>query len=278
MSIVNPLIYDPPNPALSVSKIAKLTFTRNTEILRNPDQFRVCVTRLSFPSASIPLFLYPKEPSTYTVTLSYVPDNPLQPIIQVTRDVLFVNPNIGDAYQEYNPVYYIQTMIDFVNAAYTEAYNQIVADVILIGETYDIDTPPYIQYDQNTKLLKLYAQDTYQDNEKRGIFMNKPLFDDFFSGFYSREILIGINQFNGIQLLVQQYIDNSETVLGTDYLIMTEEFSSAPLFNKVDRIIVSSNMIPVNNTFLATQTQQSIPVLLDYIIPDENLDRRRRES
>lgn len=277
MSIVNPVIYDPPNPALSVPKIAKLSFTRNSEILSNPDHFRVCVSRLSFPSASLPLFLYPEDITTYTITLSYVPTNPIQPVIQVTRDLVYVNPSVGDTYQEYRPVYYVQTLLDILNTAYTDAYNQIVADVIAIGENYNINTAPYLEYDQQSKLIKLFAEDTYSDITKRGIFMNKPLFDDFFSGLYSREVLTGVNQFNGVQLIVKQYTNNAQTIAGIDYLVMTEEFSSIPLFNKVDRIIVTSNMIPINNTSIATQTQQNIPVLLDYIIPDENLDRRRYE-
>jgi hypothetical protein len=271
------LIYDPPNPSLSVPKIAKLSFTRNNDILRNPSHFRVCITRLSFPSSSVPLFLYPKEQSTYTVTLSYIPNNPLEPIIQVTRDVIYINANVGDTYSEYNPVYYIQTMIDFVNDAYEQAFLQISADVDDIGEVYGIANAPFLIYDQENKLIKLYAEDVYLDNEKRGIFMNKPLFDDFFSGMYSREVLTGINQFNGIQFIIKQYVDNLQTIGGIDYLIMTEEFSSIPAFNKVDRIIVSSNMIATNQTIIATQAQESIPVLLDYILPDSNLDRRRFE-
>jgi hypothetical protein len=168
-------------------------------------------------------------------------------------------------------------MIDFVNDAYEQAFLQISADVDDIGEVYGIANAPFLIYDQENKLIKLYAEDVYLDNEKRGIFMNKPLFDDFFSGMYSREVLTGINQFNGIQFIIKQYVDNLQTIGGIDYLIMTEEFSSIPAFNKVDRIIVSSNMIATNQTIIATQAQESIPVLLDYILPDSNLDRRRFE-
>lgn len=276
MSIVNSIVYDPPNPARSIAKEAKLQFTRNDTILNRPSDYRVCVSRLSFPSASIPLFIFPSEEGTYTVTLSYVPNNPLLPIIQVTENVVYQNINIGDAYSNLQAVYYIQTMLNFVNDAYENAYNQIVLDVAAIGETYDVPTAPFILFNQTTKLFEFYGEITYIDNLKRGIFMNKPLFDDFFSGFYSREILGG-NGFNGIQLGIQNYGNNSITIDGTDYIKMTEEFSSSPLVNKVDRIIVSSNMIPTNNTRLATQKQENIPVLLDYIIPDENSDRRRYE-
>ena len=180
------------------------------------------------------------------------------------------------------PVYYYQTILDFVNNAYEDAYNDIVAQVALIGEVYTPTASPYILYEPQTRLFKLYAQGAlggtgYLDTDKYGIYMNKPLFDDFFSGFYSREVLGGAGQFNGIQLIVQDYGNNIIDVNGVDFVVMNEQFSSAPLFNKVDRVIVASNMIPVQDTYIATQQQESTPVLLDYILPDENLDRRRYE-
>ena len=112
LSIVSNLIYEPPNPARSVPKDAILTFTRNSTILSKPDAFRVAVTRLSIPSASIPLLLYPTIPETYTITLSYVPTNPIEPVIQVTRNVTYVAANIGDPYEGLQPVYYYQTILD----------------------------------------------------------------------------------------------------------------------------------------------------------------------
>jgi len=110
--------------------------------------------------------------------------------------------------------------------------------------------------------------------------MNKPLFDDFFSGFYSKEVLFGANNFNGIQLLVQDFGNNKQEIpsgSGDFFTIMKEEFSSIPLFNKTDRIIVSSNMIPVQPQFIATQQDIQLNVLLDFIVPDTYIDRRRLE-
>ena len=287
VSIVNRLIFNPPDPARSVPKDAILSFTRNSTILNKPDKFRVCVSRLSIPSSSIPLFLYPQQPEAYTVTLSYVPEDPLQPVIQETVNVAYVQDNVGDAYEGMRPVYYIQSMLNFVNTAFREAFDNIVVAVADIGEQYAPTSPPYIKYDSETKLLSLYAWGSYPpapatpvgyaNTQRYGIFMNKPVFDNFFSGFFSREVLTGNGQFNGIQLLTQDYGDNVVEISEQYYVVMREEFSSAPLFNKVDRVIVSSGMIPTTGQVLATSQQQSIPVLLDFILPDINLDRRRFE-
>ena len=163
VSIVNRLIFNPPNPARSVPKDALLSFTRNSTILNKPDKFRVCVSRLSIPSSSILLFLYPQQPEAYTVTLSYVPEDPLQPIIQETVNVAYVQDNVGDAYEGMRPVYYIQSMLNFVNTAFREAFDNIMVAVADIGELYAPVEPPYIKYDSETKLLSLYAWGSCQD-------------------------------------------------------------------------------------------------------------------
>lgn len=279
-SIINKLVYNPPDPVRSIPKRAELQFTRNVKILSDPNNYRCCITRLSIPSNAIPLFLFSKEPATYTVTLSFDPGLTPADIIQETVNVNYIQSNIGDPYEQYQPVYYVQEMLNFVNTAYVTAYNNIVTAVALAGYTYDPIAPPKIIFNQETKLLELIASDFYENINQNGIFMNKPLFDDFFSGFYSKEVLFGANNFNGIQLLVQDFGNNKQEIpsgSGDFFTIMKEEFSSIPLFNKTDRIIVSSNMIPVQPQYIATQQDIQLNVLLDFIVPDTYIDRRRLE-
>lgn len=279
-SIVNRLVYNPPDPVRSVPKRAELQFTRNVKILSDPNNYRCCITRLSIPSNAIPLFLFSQEVATYTITLSYDPGLTPADIIQETVNVNYIQSNIGDPYEKYQPVYYVQEMLNFVNTAYDIAYNNIVAAVTLAGFNYEPIVAPKIIFNQETKLLELIASDFYENINQYGIFMNKPLFDDFFSGFYSKEVLFGANNFNGIELLVQDFGNNKQEIplgSGDFFTIMKEEFSSINLFNKTDRIIVSSNMIPVQPQFIATQQDIQLNVLLDFIVPDTNIDRRRLE-
>jgi len=279
-SIINRLVFNPPDPVRSIPKRAELQFTRNTTILNNPSNYRCCITRLSIPSSAIPLFLFPKDEAHYTVTLSFDPGLTPADIIQETVNINYIQSNIGDPYEQYQPVYYVQEMLNFINLAYLTAYNNIVAAVTLAGYTYEPITAPKILFDQETKLLKLISSDFYENFTKYGIFTNKPLFDDFLSGFYSKEVLFGTNNFNGIQFIIQDFGNNTQEIplgSGDFFIIMTEEFSSIPLFNKTDRIIVSSNMIPVSPQFIATQQDIQLNVLLDYIVPDINIDKRRLE-
>lgn len=278
ISIINPVLLNPPNPAISIPKIAKLSFTRDSTILNNPDQFRVAVSRLSFPSY-LPLFMYPTSPSYYTITLSFVPTNPIEPVIQITKNLTFVASNIGfgDPYTQlgYNPVYYVQTLLNFVNQAYEEAYDEIVIAVNAIGENYEPVKAPYITYNPTTEVLNMVASYPYTNITKYGIFMNMPLFDDFFSGFYSRLVSSNIGGFNAYQIIIQDYGNNKIVIDGNDYIDQKEEFGSAKLFNKIDRVVVQSNMIPLNANQIGTSQQVSSNALLDFILPDILNDRRK---
>jgi hypothetical protein len=105
--------------------------------------------------------------------------------------------------------------------------------------------------------------------------MNMPLFDDFFSGFYSRLVSSNINDFNAYQIIIQDYGNNKIVIDGNDYIDQIEEFGSAKLFNKIDRVVVQSNMIPLNANQIGTSQQVSSNALLDFILPDILNDRRK---
>lgn len=274
LSIINPVVLNPPNPAISFSKIAKLSFTRDSTILSNPSNYRVAVTRLSCPSY-VPLFLFPKDDGYFTITLSYVPTNPLQPTIQITKNIDYVNSSIGDPYNEYRPVYYIQTLLNFINQKYEEAYDEIVIAVNAIGEVYTPVSAPYIVYDPKTEILSMIASYPYTLIDKYGIFMNMPLFDGFFTGFYARLISGGVGNFNAYQIIIQDLGNNKKVIGGNDYIDMLEEFNSGKLFNKVDRLTLISNMIPLNSNLVGTSQSLVNNVLLDWITPDVSSDRRK---
>ena len=87
LSILNKLIYDPPNPVRSIPKIAKTIFTKNDIILNNPEDYRVCITRLSIPSNAIPLFLFPVEEASFTISLTYV-NGPVN--VQYTKNINYI--------------------------------------------------------------------------------------------------------------------------------------------------------------------------------------------
>ncbi|NIQ15519.1 MAG: hypothetical protein GTO02_14315 [Candidatus Dadabacteria bacterium] len=259
-----------PNPAISIPKLANFRVNRADSILSQANNYRVCVSRFSIPTGLLPMFLFPKEEGFYTTTLSF---NDGITIHQQTENVVYVPSNINDVYEEYQPIYYINTLLEYINTAFQNAFN-----VLSIIPGYAPTAAPFLTYDPVTKLFSLWAQEPYEDEQEYGIFMNKPLFDDFFSTFYSREVLSNLFfGFNGIQLLVKDQYTNGVTISGSPGFKMTQELSSVELFNHADRLVISTASMPINPTIIGTERQQVIPALQDYVLPDDSQTRTRYE-
>jgi hypothetical protein len=112
LSIVNRVIEDEAGilPSISVPKIATFQVNRANAIISKPSDYRVAVNRFACPTGLIPLFLYPKNESYYTITLTY--NDGINPITQITKNVVYVPSAVGDPYQTFQPVYYIQELIN----------------------------------------------------------------------------------------------------------------------------------------------------------------------
>jgi len=268
VTIRNNVNINTPNPASSTAKLANFRVNRADVILAKANNYRVCVSRFSIPTGLLPLFLFPKEEAFYTITLSF--DDGVT-IHQRTENIVYVPSNIGDVYEEFQPIYYINTLLEYVNLAFQNAFA-----VLSLIAGYTPTVPPYITYDSDSKLFSLWAEAPYLNEQVYGIFMNRPLFDDFFSTFYSREVLSNLpGGFNGIQLLVKNQYTNGVTINGNPGFKMTQEFSTAELFNHADRLVISTSSMPINPTIIGTERQQVLRSIADYVLDDDNQNRQR---
>lgn len=273
LSIINKVVLDPAGilPSISVPKIAEYSVNRTNTILTNPFNYRVALSRLAIPSGLIPLFLYPSNPSYYTVTLTYYNGITYN---QYTRNVTYVPSNVGDVYSQYRPVYHINEMIQYVNVAFQQAYNDAVADLGAL--VYLPKERPYLTFDSKTQLITMYCEEEYLDFNTFGIFFNTTLYENFFSSLYAREAVSGIlTGFNGYQIIPQNLftnLDQNATLPGgatpVDLYKVIEEFSTTALFNQLDRIVITSNRIPINSQLLGTQVDSRAKILFDFILPD----------
>jgi hypothetical protein len=270
VTIRNNVNINTPNPASSTAKLAKFRVNRADAILAKANNYRVCVSRFSIPTGLLPLFLFPKEEAFYTITLSF--DDGVT-IHQQTENIVYIPSNIGDVYEEFQPIYYITTLLEYVNLAFQNAFA-----VLSLIAGYAPTVAPYITYDSDSKLFSIWAEDPYLNEQVYGIFMNRPLFDDFFSTFYSREVLSNLpGGFNGIQLLVKNLYTNNVTIGGNPGFQMKQEYSSSELFNHADRLVISTSSMPINPTVIGTERQQVLRALQDYILPDDLQNRTRLE-
>jgi len=282
LSIINSVVVDPNGilPSISIPKIAEYNVDRSNVILSNPSKYRVAVSRLSIPSGLIPLFLYPTNPSYYTVTLSYFDGVTTQ---QFTRNVTYVQSSVGDPYAQNRPVYHINEMIQYVNLAFQQAYDDAVA--ALGALVYLPKERPYLTFDSKTQLITMYCETEYLDFSTYGIFFNTSLYENFFSALYAREAASGtLTGFNGYQVLPQNLytnVDQNATLPGgggpVDLYKVIEEFSTTALFNQLDRIAVTTHRMPISGDLLGTQQDSRARILYDFILPDKLSDKTKFE-
>jgi len=273
LSIINQVVTDPAGilPSISVPKVAEYNIDRSNVILSDPSKYRVAVSRLSIPSGLIPLFLYPSNPSYYTITLSYFDGVSTQ---QFTRNVTYVPSSVGDPYGQYRPVYHINEMIQYVNLAFQQAYDDAIA--ALGALVYLPKERPYLTFDSKTQLITMYCETEYLDFNTFGIFMNTTLYENFFSALYAREAVSGsLTGFNGFQIIPQNLFNNvnqNVTLPGgavpVDLYLVIEEFSTTALFNSLDRIAITSHRLPISGDLIGTQQDTRARILYDFVLPD----------
>ena len=286
ISIINSVITDPLGvlPSISVPKLVEFNVNRSDTILTNPATYRVAVNRFSLPTSSIPLFLYPENPSYFTITLTY-DSNPADPnnvVNQYTKNVTYVPSSVGDVYQSYRPVYYIQELINYVNVALQEAYDDAKTD---LGATYTPLDRPYLTYDATTKLITMWCETEYLDFNTFGIFMNTSLFKSFFSGLYSREARSNkLTGFNGWQIIPQNLFTNVDlnttlpnSAVVVDLYKVIEEFSSSASFNQLDRVAITTYELPIQANLLGTQLDRRARILHDFFLDDTFKNNARLE-
>jgi hypothetical protein len=283
LSIINQVETDPLEllPSVSVPKKAEFNTQRSSSIISKPSDYRIAVSRFSIPSGLIPLGFFPKNASYYTITLTY--DDGLGNISQFTSNLTYVPSSVGDPYAQggNQPFYYIQEIVNYINIAFEDAYNQAK---LALGATYTPKDRPYITYDSKTKLLTMWAEDEYKFFDTFGIFANTTLFEAFLSGFYAREATNDqLDDFNGFQFIIQDLLTNRENNItlpdGTvsDFYKLESEFSTIPLFNQLDRILLTTTSIPINTQLIGTQKDVRAGILLDYILPDNVQTKQKYE-
>lgn len=283
LSIVNRVIEDPAGilPSISVPKLAEFQVNRANSIITKPSDYRVAVNRFACPTGLIPLFLFPENESYYTISLTY--NDGVNPITQITKNIVYIPSAVGDPYanQGLQPVYYIQELINYVNVAYQEAYDDMKT---ALGATYLPEDRPYLTYDATTRLITMWCQEEYLDFSTNGIFMNTTLFLDFFSGLYAREASTNIlGQFSAYQIIPQNLLTNVDLNLAlpdgtpSTFYRVVEEFSSAPLFNQLDRLVLTTSRLPIDTQLLGTQVDERANILLDFILPDNQGTKQKYE-
>lgn len=244
---------------------------RNSPVLSNPSDYFLSVIRFQVDSVTLPSFIPQIEvgqanpnKTIYTVTLSY---QYLGNIYTVQEPVIFVPQQDSepvpappltqqDLTSEYYYIYSYQWFIRLINTALTDAYVALDALVTGAGGALPSSHAPFLVWDSNTSKAKLYAdQAGYDDSLSPPIFIffNSPLFTLFSS--FQATYLGYQNISNGQNYLMNVYSNYTNlqtlTTPAATFIVMEQEYPTAPVWNAVESIVFTTGLIPVVPTNVA---------------------------
>lgn len=280
------------------NSIAYFSEERTEPILYNPEDYHLSVVRMEIPLSTIPIFYFPLIVGTNN------PDNNFFRIFLRFNGVNYPNNNgQGITYITLNStpgfipsIYSYHHFVNLINVALSDAFNSIPGPIlaILSAVPYNINTPPIMLYDQNTKLFKIIAQSIsglngYNNGPINGpstntleIWFNGNLFtyfeyfESFFRGFPS-DLSTTIDSQRNFQIIVRNYGDNYVS----NNLIITQEIQGLFLLNSLRKIILTTDSIPVKRENIATFTESGNPTtrsILSDFEPSIDINTNSRET
>ena len=237
-------------------------------ILTNPSKYVVSVARFEIPT-TIPLFIFP-EPSKYELLVALEDlTNPLVPIVS-KFPVVFVDYCTACFYER--GVYYVNHLLKMVNTTFQTCYDNMK----LINPGYLPTQAPYITYDPATTLMTLWADEEYLDIDRYQILMSNIIHNQFFGSFLSKAFFQNITAINktDVQLLVENQYTNEETINGTKFYKMVGEYSTLPLFNQIQQILIESDSMNIDGE-IQSGTLPNVKRLLTDFEPPSDVSNRQ---
>jgi hypothetical protein len=184
-----------------------------------------------------------------------------------------------------------QEFLDMVNAGYSTAYAS------LVGATGGQLTqyPPKFYWDPQTWLISMYVDNAYAIAGQPQIYMNFDLFS-YFQGFKNYQYGYGLSTFLDNNIIVDNsalYVPNPPTsfelpyqiikdgltgATGTNYLKVTQDWTSFHVWPSIESVVFTSSLAPVRKEFIPSNNQSgneaqannnTSPVLSDFVVPTE---------
>jgi len=289
--------YTPDNVYVDI-KIPNLTQTtknvlmtfeqqKDNPIIDNPSHYYLSLVRWKVPGGNFPVLIMPivdgqADPnlSVYTVTLETSTDTFQKNLYYYDRsfdtapggDPLNANPN--QKVSSYYFIYEYQHLLDMVNQALYAAWDNVTGKPV--GSE-----PPFMIFNPVTKIFSLVAQLSQYGVEINALPLtnpaNPPSYDADIKIFFNvalQELFTGfaIKYFDNAtlgrdaQVLVANYQNNYWPVpsVVSDYVEVSQQFSSAAQWSPVKQILFSTNSIPIQSEFTATSGSSYKKILTDF--------------
>lgn len=226
--------------------------TRVEPILNKPSDYVLSVVRFSIPSQNIPIFLW--KLNEFQITISYLN-------FDFTTTLQHIPNSPGGTYDYYGPsIWNYQDFIDSINAGLLASFNNFVAGTPAFA--LKPTTAPYMIYNAETQLCSLIAEEKY-DTEYTNpvyIYFNRALLN-YFPALQSYDEDIAVKT---AWIRVKNNFNNVSIVGGITYYEVKEEYTTLFLWNDLQKILLETDTIPVNNELLGSQTNKLRKVITDF--------------
>jgi hypothetical protein len=291
--------------ALDKPILAEFFETRQDIILDDPNDYYMTIARFTVPLNSLPIFIFKIEEGitqndankgSYSVSLVHNASGDV-----FTENLQFISENLSPVpvppslnngkqlISQYYYVYAYQHMINMINTALANAFVALQA----MHPTIYSSNPPFFYYDENSELISLVAQKTYDNDgffinvspgpiqtlfpQEIKIYSNTILltlldsFDVFFEGYNNNNNLTASFNIRASPFNRNVYFPNN--VSPTDLLInptndlpptafisSTQEYKSLIFWNSFRNLLFVTNTIPIKNEYLPTINSLNNPL------------------
>jgi len=249
-------LYNPISNPTSIPILAVSNITQASPILDNPSEFKLAIMRFSIP-ANLPLFIYPENALAQQIYRVELYD--LVSGFSVIQPLIYVDWCSYCLYER--GIYFYQHMLSFVNTALTACYTQM----LVLNPSFVIPASDAVQvrYEVSTELFYLTIPQTNSGlyfNNSLQIRFSSELYIGFFPAFVSR----GLFQEYPTHLPLQLVMDALDPLPSGSKFIIYAESPCVALWSQLQKLLITSNTIPINPEVISSSNQQSRNVLLDF--------------
>lgn len=262
---------------------AKSNVSRLAPYLDNPNDYAVALTRFDVPAIDIPIMIW--SPRGKSLTDPYQPDpnlpgyNPISKVdkfkITMTYDGAIVTKPLEwiattslntDIYGE--SVWNYRELQQIINLKFLEAFTELKA----LKPAAPPTLPPYVVFDSNTQLFSFVAPTDYNTGSLAqpavvptiNVYLNAQLQILFPSNDYFQNAT-GDARY---QILYYNRYNNVQNISGTDYYFMTQEYNTLALFNDYQKLVFTTQRIPVVSQ-VESDVGDSRQILEEFYIPPQ---------
>lgn len=261
---------DQPAPRLQFSQ------TRNNPVLKNAEDYNLSITRFQLDTFNLPTLIAEIQPNqgdrnltidsvtleyedgagniyTYRQYINWSPQN--------TNESLPPPPNATSNGLQYNTPYYycynFQYYIDLINKALVAANTGLIATLAAAGIVLaPAPKAPFLVWDSSETKATVYSDATYYDEENVApnrikLYFNQALYAHF-NSLLAYHKGYSITEGRNYQLIFEKnYGKNIETISGSNYLVLPQEYPTIDTWTPINSIVFTSSSLPIVSTLLA---------------------------